>query len=274
MIKKSLLILLLQSLIFTLSVQTWAACNIKNSNNKALGSANSFVTDAIYALHRQFTNEQFNTKEAAKSRALLFDTVFDAPFWVSKIGSRQTTHLLWNWVRTQYWGAINQQALLKEEQGFKARINRGLHIDLNKIYKFPIFPAIAGSEEYTCKSKDKSFYPCSQRIYSFDVILSPALACSRADLQENLTFQYLVTKTAHGWVLLDVHLKGIQLIRDTYRGYEDLSNKYGQSKALAHTQRLSSMPYTFPANDQPPHSGDIAFNRKYKIKLPKYPLSY
>lgn len=252
----------------------YANCKGLDSSNKNLVAASSFLSNAIYALHIQYLNENFTTKEAAHSRAQLFDTVFNSPYWASRAKSRQSSNLLWNWVRVQYWGAINQQALLKEEQGFKSNLNRGTHLDLDKIYKFPAYPVVTASQVYNCTARDHSFYPCNETIQSFEVTLSPTLACADAKFKSNLTFDYLMTKTNHGWAILDVQFKGFNLVRDTFRGFDDLSNKYGNSKALAHSQRLYSLPYSTSPNDQVAHSGEIAFKRKFKYSIPKYPLNY
>lgn len=245
-------------------------------SNKSISVPADFLATAIYALHSQYTSDNFNSDEAAFTRAQIFDTVFNTPYWVNRAKSRQAANLLWHWIRTQYWGAVNQQALLKEEQGFKSKINQNLHVDLEKIYKFPAFPHVTSGKKFNCQPRDNAYYPCNSNNYIFDVVLSPTLACSSPQFTSNLTFQYIMTQTNHGWAILDVVFKGFSLVKDTYRGFEDLNNRYGNSKALAHVQRLYSLPVdkkTNP-NEQAAHSGDIAFKRKFKYKLPRYPLNY
>lgn len=260
----------------SLSINAFAKCPSLDHSNKTLTAPATFLRTAIYALHSQFTTENFSSEEALLARAQLFDTVFNTPYWVSHAKSRQSANLLWHWIRTQYWGVVNQQALLKEEQGFKSKINQNLHVDLEKIFKFPAYPHVVNGKKFVCPHRDNPYYPCNANNLVFDVILSPTLACSTSQLQNSLTFQYILTQTSHGWAILDVMFKGISLIKDTFRGFEDLSNRYGNSKALAHVQRLYSLPVdkkTNP-NDQAPHSGELAFKRKYKYTVPRYPLNY
>ncbi|MCO5114311.1 MAG: hypothetical protein M9899_09050 [Bdellovibrionaceae bacterium] len=262
--------------ILGLPALTSAKCPSIDHSNKTLQAPANFLTTAIYALHSQFTTENFSSDEALAARAQLFDTVFNTPYWVKQAKNRQSANLLWHWIRTQYWGIVNQQGLLKEEQGYKSKINQNLHVDLEKIFKFPAFPHVISGKKFICPHRDNAYYPCDSNNLIFDVVLSPTLACSAPEFQSNMTFQYILTQTSHGWAILDVLFKGVSLIKDTYRGFEDLHNRYGNSKALAHVQRLYSLPVdkkTNP-NDQPPHSGELAFNRKYKYKLPKYPLNF
>lgn len=270
----SLLITTFFCLLFSFNIKATAACRNVGVIPKDLLGAKVFLTDAIYALHIQYVNENFNSPEAIKARSKIFDTVFNTPYWNTRLNNSQASNILWNWVRLQYWGALNQQALLKEEQGFKTSSDKNLVHDFNKIYRFPIYPYVSNVRNYRCDKKDSAYYPCGDNIKAFSVILSPKLACSDPNLESSLTFEYLVVNSSHGWRVLDIKLKGFKMIESTFAGYEDLSNKYGTKKALSHFQRFISSTNLVAPNAEQPHSGSAAFDRTFRIRAPKYPLVY
>jgi hypothetical protein len=258
-----------------LSISTLAAdCKFAANLNEANSEAVNFVKDSSFALHLQLTNENFSSQNALNARSKIFDTVLDTPYWSRKFNNMSEFKIFWNWVRFQYWGLLQQQALLKEDQGFRVSPDSTLTDNFNSILKFPIYPYPYLDQDYQCTASEKLIYSCNQKIIKVDVLLSPALACSNKMDTNAFRFTYLVTKSAQGWTILDVKFKGRNLVSDSFNEFDNLLNRYGKDKALNYLKFLiNKVPLIDPIS-KPEQNGSVVFNKIYKVATPKYPIEY
>ncbi len=247
-------------------------CSFENRN---IDSADSkFLKDSIFALSLQLTNESFNSNKAVQARSKMFDMVFDTPYWNRRFAKKNEFTFFWNWVRFQYWGLLQQQALLKEDQGFLTTNNKALADSYASIYKLPIYPQPVTIINHVCRSLEKNIYPCDQQILKAEVVFSPALACSKSMNLNSLKFQYYITKTPAGWAILDVKFKGRRLILDSFNEYDDLMNKYGNERAINYLKKLIHKIFLVTPDKNSRQSGSLKFYQAYKIDAPTYPINY
>lgn len=278
MLKKQSLFLIPSSLLilislFSISVQA-AECKFAANLNETNAEAVQFVKDSSFALHLQLTNENFSSQNALNARSKVFDTALDTPYWNRKFSNSNEFKFFWNWIRFQYWGLLQQQALLKEDQGFRVSADNDLTDNFNAILKFPIYPYPYLDQTYQCNSVEKMIYPCNQKIIKVDVLLSPALACSNQMDTNAFKFTYLVTKSAQGWTILDIKFKGRNLIADSFNEYDNLLNRYGNDKALNYLKFLLNKVPLIEPSIKPEQNGSVVFNKIYKVTAPKYPINF
>lgn len=209
-----------------------ASCPQNTTQSQQLKTLEDFVSKALYALHIQLSNPDFQSEEAYTKRSQIFDTAFNTPYWSSKLNNKNGFHTLWNWVRFQYWGLIRQQGLLKEDQGYRVTKESHIRADYSKIINFPLYPYVSQTRPHKCDRREQLEYPCSQNIYAMDVILSPTLACSSPVLQNSLTIQVLVSSQQSDWSILDIQFKGRALVKDSFLEFENQLNRSGMKQAL------------------------------------------
>lgn len=234
----------------------------------------TFLKNSLYTLHLQLTNENFSTPQANQSRVKIFDTIFNTIYWDKKLNSKSEFNVFWNWVRFQFWGLLQQQALLREDQGYKITNNPDIKQNFSKILKFPIYPEPLQSKNYICSGNEDVSYNCAKKMIQIDVILSPTLACSNTKLLENMLFSYILTQENSGWLVLDMKFKGKSLISESHIEFDNLINKYGAEKALNYIKIHLNKNLLIDADTKPENIGSTAFYKNYKIVAPAYPLSY
>lgn len=252
-----------------------AQCNFDlNRAYKENAEVAHFLKNSLFATHLQLTHENFNSINALQSRTKIFDIIIDTPYWRKKFSTQNEFKLFWNWVRFQFWGLLQQQALLKEDQGFKISFDKSLYERFDSIHKFPIYPHPLSIQTYSCQANDENYYPCSQNIVKATVLLSPALACDKALNSNNLTFSYYLILTTTGWTIIDIEFKGRNLIADSYTEHDNMLNKYGSEKALNHLKLLLNKVPLLDPQTRSVFSGSTVFDRDIKIKAPTYPIDY
>ncbi len=251
-----------------------AKCNIKIITDSNNTEAVQFVKDSSMALHLQLIHENFNSKEAHQARSKIFDTVINTPYWNRRFGKANEFKIFWNWIRFQYWGLIQQQALLREDQGFRASQDKGLADKFNMILKYPIYPYPVFDQNHICSARERAVYGCNQKTVRVDVLLSPSLACESKMNKDSFKFTYLVTKSPMGWSIMDIIFKGRNLIFDSFNEYDNLLNKYGSDKALNYLKFMINKVNVAEPNVKPEQNGSLVFNKIFKVTTPKYPLEY
>lgn len=251
-----------------------AQCDFTSSDSTLSTETAKFIKDSVFTLHLQLSNENFNTPAAHQARAKIFDTVFNVPHWSKQFSNPAEFKTFWNWVRFQYWGLLQQQALLREDQGFRTSFDKNLTNNFAKIIKFPVYPHPFLEHDYICSSGERSAYSCNQRTVSVDTLFSPALACSETVDPNSFKFSVLTSQSPMGWTILDIQFKGRRLILDSYNEYENLLNRYGKDRALTYLKMLiHKIPMADPTN-KAELSGSVVFNKNYKVSAPRYPLEF
>jgi hypothetical protein len=255
--------------------QTHAAqCDLNINISKENQEPSLFLKDSLFALHLQLTSENYQTTQAMQARSKIFDMIFNTPYWSQKFNNQDEFKIFWNWVRFQFWGVIQQQALLREDQGFKITQDKVLSNNFSLIMKFPIYPYPISAKAHQCTTREKNIYPCDKQIMIFDVILSPALACDKFINSKNLTFSYYLIQESMGWTILDIKTKGRDLIADSFIEYDNLMNRYGKEKALNYLKFMINKSTLIEPQKNQELIGSTVFNKTYKIKAPPYPISY
>lgn len=238
-----------------------------------------FLSHGLYTLHLELTREDFFSNKSLKSKSAIFDTMLNVPYWSTKIKGQDNFSIFWNWVRFQYWGLIQQQGLVREDQGFKIVKNKTLSKDSKKISRLPIYPSIRNIQPYKCHSKDFNTYPCKKVIFLARAYFSPSLACEPDINLQEFTFDFLISKnqykknTSSDWSILDIKFKGRNLIADTFVEFQDQRKKYGLKLHQEHVKHLIQSPLITPET-HPQNVGVNAFYKKYTIRKPKYSLEF
>lgn len=251
-----------------------AKCNIQTELNSTSEGTTNFLRDSIYLLNLQLINENFTSVDAGKSRAKLFDTIFNHKHWKSRIQNPKEFEVFWNWVRFQYWGLVQQQAYIKEDQGYRITNDKSLNQKYPAILSFPIYPFLTKSSVYRCSRKESASYPCNGNFYSYEVILSPSLACDPIMDKKDLTFNYLISTDGDTSSITDISFKGRNLIGDSFIEYDNLVNMYGRKSAMNHLNlHIGGGLFVKTQFDDKSYGSDL-FRRRYNIKTPDYPLLY
>lgn len=245
-----------------------------NAALKENSEAAVFLKNSLFATHLQLTHENFNSMNAIQSRTKIFDMIVNTPYWSQKFSKPAEFKIFWNWVRFQYWGLLQQQALLKEDQGFKISQDKSLNENFQSILKLPIYPHPISAKSYVCSANERSIYPCEKNIVKADVLISPALACDKSIDMEALKFTYYLTKENSGWVILDIQFKGRNLILDSFTEHDNFVNKYGNDKAIGFLKFFINKVAQIDPQTNPMLSGSNVFDRDIKMKAPAYPISY
>ncbi len=271
-----LIIILFLSIFFSNQINKIQAaqCNFKPQISVEHQEASTFLKNSLYAIHLQLTNENFSSKQANITRAKMFDTVLNGSFWSQRINSKTEFSIFWNWIRFQFWGLIQQQGLVREDQGFKITNDTALKQAFQKVLKFPLYPYPISSKNYNCSGNESVSYNCINKMVQFDVVLSPSLACTSKTNLENLTFAYILTQENSGWLILDIKFKGKSLISESFIEYDNLLNKYGSEKALNYLKIHLNKAYLVEPEIKVENIGSTAFNKNFKIQAPAYPLNY
>ncbi len=228
------------------------------------------------ASHKLFL-QNIDSKKAAQNQNQILSNSFDVnrinQSLLKTLKTRSVTRYLMDWVRTQYWGNIDQLYYSKELslKSFSKDILAPHELNITNTH--PVMTKVTRLSSRKCNTAEKRTGLCPGTVYEAKVQFSPYISCRQDILEKSFQGKFLLSfKRNQGFKILDVELSGKRIVLSSLDFLISQKRKGLNSQALTTQLRyLSSNSGSFTLPGVTAHSN--SFLAKYSQPAPRLPAS-
>jgi hypothetical protein len=187
--------------------------------------------------------------------------------------SKIITNSLFDWVRTQYFGNLNNNYINKNK--YLLNKNHDLLTESERLNMKSFKPQWTSIEKVRCTKKETALLGCYKSMFKVTLQFLPEVSCKKRDLKKAFEADfYLTYHSKYGFKVLDLNLSGKRLVMDSVEMMLSLKKDGFNKNAIArHLGVLSVGSKSFKIPRKQVHSGRFLATFGKEVSEERQPAS-